>query len=128
MPITDRVEAWFEAERTDGGMLLTGMLTLLCQHTSASLTLQENADPDVRSDLQAAFEGLAPPGGRERYAHASEGPDDMAAHIRTVLSGVHLSIPIIGGGLALGPWQGIYLWEHRATGQHRKIALHLLRD
>jgi secondary thiamine-phosphate synthase enzyme len=92
------------------------------------LTIQENADPDVRLDLQDAFAGLAPHGGRERYRHHQEGPDDMAAHIRTVLSGVHLSIPVANGGLVLGTWQGVYLWEHRDRPHQRRIALHLLAE
>lgn len=123
MPIGRAVSEWVEEQ---GGR--EGLLTLLCQHTSASLTLQENADPDVARDLQDAIAGLAPHGGSERYRHASEGPDDMAAHIRTVLSGVHLSIPVMGGGLALGTWQGLWLWEHRDRGRRRQVALHLLTD
>jgi len=123
LPITpmlaERVAAW-----TTG----TGLLTLLCQHTSASLTIQENADPDVVLDLQDAFAGLAPEGGAERYRHHLEGPDDMAAHIRTVLSGVHLAIPVTGGRLVLGTWQGVYLWEHRRRPHRRHIALHLLAE
>jgi secondary thiamine-phosphate synthase enzyme len=120
-PITRRLADWVAAQGAG-----TGLLTLLCQHTSASLTIQENADPDVRRDLDDAFAGLAPPGGAERYRHHLEGPDDMAAHIRTVLSGVHLSIPISGGLLVLGTWQGIYLWEHRTDPHRRRVALHLL--
>ncbi len=120
-PITARVAEWVAGQRVE-----TGLLTLLCQHTSASLTIQENADPDVRLDLDDAFAGLAPEGGAERYRHHLEGPDDMAAHIRTVLSGVHLSIPVTGGALMLGTWQGVYLWEHRSHPHRRQIALHLL--
>ena len=124
-PITPRLAEWIEAQQAEAGLL-----TLLCQHTSASLTIQENADPDVRLDLDDAFAGLAPPvgpgGGPERYRHHLEGPDDMAAHIRTVLSGVHLSIPVAGGRLVLGTWQGVYLWEHRSQPHRRRIALHLL--
>ena len=105
-----------------------GLLTLLVQHTSASLTIQENADPDVLVDLQSAVSGLAPHGGRELYLHSAEGPDDMAAHIRTVLSGVHLSVPVQLGRMMLGTWQGIYLWEHRDRGRVRNIALHLAGD
>ncbi len=122
-PITPRLAEWVAARRVD-----TGLLTLLCQHTSASLTIQENADPDVRLDLDDAFAGLAPQGGAERYRHHLEGPDDMAAHIRTVLSGVHLSIPVAGGRLVLGTWQGVYLWEHRSHPHRRRIALHLLAE
>lgn len=98
-----------------------GVLHLLCRHTSASLTIQENADPDVRTDLQAAMGRLAPHDPR-LYVHGIEGPDDMPAHIRTVLSGVTLSIPVIGGRLALGTWQGVYLWEHRDRPHRREIA------
>ncbi|MEM8791635.1 MAG: secondary thiamine-phosphate synthase enzyme YjbQ [Pseudomonadota bacterium] len=105
-----------------------GLLTLLCQHTSASLTVQENADPDVRLDLQDAMARLGPHGGAELYRHHLEGPDDMAAHIRTVLSGVDLSVPVRAGRLMLGTWQGIYLWEHRDLPHRRKIALHLLGE
>ncbi len=126
-PITPRLSEWIAAQRAG-----SGLLTLLCQHTSASLTIQENADPDVRLDLDDAFAGLAPPGGphggAERYRHHLEGPDDMAAHIRTVLSGVHLSIPVAGGRLVLGTWQGVYLWEHRSRPHRRRIALHLLAE
>lgn len=122
-PITPLLAEWVAA-RTGG----TGLLTLLCQHTSASLTIQENADPDVRRDLEDAFAVLAPEGGAERYRHHLEGPDDMAAHIRTVLSGVHLAIPVAGGRLSLGTWQGVYLWEHRARPHRRRIALHLLAE
>lgn len=105
-----------------------GLLTALLQHTSASLTIQENADPDVLRDLQDAMCGLAPHGGAERYRHHQEGPDDMASHIRTVLSGVHLSIPVRGGRMMLGTWQGIYLWEHRDGGRRRRVALHLIGE
>jgi len=122
-PITPRLVQWVARQQVE-----TGLLTLLCQHTSASLTIQENADPDVRLDLDDAFAGLAPAGGAERYRHHLEGPDDMAAHIRTVLSGVHLSIPVAGGRLVLGTWQGVYLWEHRSHPHRRRIALHLLAD
>lgn len=101
-----------------------GLLTLLCQHTSASLTVQENADPDVQTDLMRGMDRLAP---RDfPWRHAEEGPDDMPAHLRTVLSGVHLSVPVIGGRLALGIWQGIYLWEHRDRPHARRIAMHLI--
>lgn len=121
--ITPRLADWVAAQG-----VATGLLTLLCQHTSASLTIQENADPDVRCDLGDAFARLAPPGGAERYRHHLEGTDDMAAHIRTVLSGVHLSIPISGTALVLGTWQGVYLWEHRTGPHQRRVALHLLSD
>ncbi|MEM7497879.1 MAG: secondary thiamine-phosphate synthase enzyme YjbQ [Pseudomonadota bacterium] len=135
-PIDDRVEHWLASSQTGLGMRVAraaggeGLLTIFCQHTSASLAIQENADPDVRSDLEDAVAALAPhgrvPTTDRPYRHAAEGPDDMAAHLRTVLTGVQLAIPIIGGALALGQWQGLYLWEHRDRGQHRRLALHLL--
>jgi secondary thiamine-phosphate synthase enzyme len=101
-----------------------GLLTVFCRHTSASLLIQENAARDVRTDLEAFFDRLAPedPG---RYAHDDEGPDDMPAHIRAALTDVSLSIPLIDGRLALGTWQGIYLFEHRCAPHRREIALHL---
>lgn len=105
-----------------------GLLTLMVRHTSASLTIQENADPNVARDLQDAIAALAPHGGAERYRHHQEGRDDMASHIRTVLSGVTLSIPIRGDRMALGTWQGLWLWEHRDRGRPRRIALHLLGE
>jgi len=105
----------------------TGLLTLFCRHTSASLVIQENADPDVQTDLASAFERLAPED-RRLYVHTMEGPDDMPAHIRTALTGVQLSIPLISGRLALGAWQGIYLFEHRASSHRRTVAAHLLGE
>ena len=104
-----------------------GILTLMCRHTSASLTIQENADPDVKADLEAAMQRLAPRDPR-LYLHGAEGVDDMPAHIRTVLSGVTLSIPVMDGRLALGVWQGVYLWEHRDAPHRRRIAAHLLYE
>jgi len=101
-----------------------GLLTLLCRHTSASLTIQENAAPAVQRDLLAWLARIAPEDGR--YLHDDEGPDDMPAHIRAMLTGVTLSIPVIGGRLALGTWQGLYLVEHRRAPHRREIALHLL--
>jgi secondary thiamine-phosphate synthase enzyme len=105
----------------------TGLLTLFCRHTSASLLIQENADPDAQTDLARYFDHLAPENARD-YIHTLEGPDDMPAHIRSVLTGVHLSIPLIGGHLALGTWQGIYLFEHRAHPHRRSVAAHLLGE
>lgn len=104
-----------------------GVLTLMCRHTSASLTIQENADPDVQTDLADAMDRLAPRD-PSLYIHGSEGPDDMPAHIRTVLSGVTLSIPLIEGRLTLGTWQGVYLWEHRDAPHQRQVAAHLLYE
>lgn len=107
--------------------LQTGLLTLFCRHTSASLLIQENAAPEVRSDLEAYFERIAPeePG---RYAHDDEGPDDMPSHIRATLTGVQLTIPVMSGRPVLGTWQGIYLFEHRRAPHDRQIALHLIGD
>ena len=105
----------------------TGLLTLFCRHTSASLIIQENAAPEVRTDLEAFFDRLAPED-PDRYAHNDEGPDDMPAHIRAALTGSHLSIPVIGGRLALGTWQGIYLFEHRRAPHRREVAAHLLGE
>jgi secondary thiamine-phosphate synthase enzyme len=105
----------------------TGLLTLFCRHTSASLLIQENAAREVRRDLEAFFEKLAPED-PARYAHSEEGPDDMPAHIRTALTNVHLAIPVIDGRLALGAWQGIYLFEHRRAPHRRTIAAHLIGD
>jgi secondary thiamine-phosphate synthase enzyme len=120
--ITRPVARWTEAQ----GMR-TGLLAVFCRHTSASLLIQENADPDVRADLEAYFAAIAPedPG---RYIHGSEGPDDMPAHIRTALTQVSLSIPLAGGRLVLGAWQGIYLFEHRRRPHRRELALHLVGE
>jgi secondary thiamine-phosphate synthase enzyme len=120
--VTQSVAAW--VGRHD---LRTGLLTLFCRHTSASLIIQENAAAEVRSDLEAFFERIAPEDPR-RYAHGDEGPDDMPAHIRAALTGVHLSIPLIDGRLALGTWQGVYLFEHRRAPHRREIALHLIGE
>jgi secondary thiamine-phosphate synthase enzyme len=108
----------------DEQSLRSGLLTLFLQHTSASLTVQENADPDVIHDLNAFFGRLAPDSSTG-FRHTVEGPDDMTAHIRTVLSGVHLSIPVHQGRLALGTWQGIYVFEHRAQPHRRSVVAHL---
>jgi len=120
--ITRDVAAWTARQ----GMA-TGLLTLFCRHTSASLLIQENAAPEVRADLEAFFERLAPeaPG---RYAHDDEGPDDMPAHIRAALTQVQLGVPLISGRLALGTWQGVYLFEHRRRPHTRQVALHLLGE
>ncbi|MBM3880154.1 MAG: YjbQ family protein [Verrucomicrobia bacterium] len=105
----------------------TGLVTLLLQHTSASLLIQENADPEVRRDLERFF-GRLVPDGDALFAHTSEGDDDMPAHIRTALTAVHLSLPIVCGELALGTWQGIYLWEHRHRPHRRRLVIHLLGE
>ena len=104
----------------------TGLLTLFCRHTSASLIIQENADPDVQTDLRGFFEKLAPEGGR--YIHGAEGPDDMPAHIRAALTQTQLSIPIVDGSLVLGTWQGIYLFEHRRAPHRRTVMLHAIGE
>jgi secondary thiamine-phosphate synthase enzyme len=100
-----------------------GLLSLFCRHTSASLTIQENADPDVRTDLMTALDGLAPRDAA--YIHDAEGPDDMPAHIRAMLTGVSLAVPVLAGRLALGTWQGIYLVEHRDRPHAREIVAHV---
>ncbi|GCE89593.1 hypothetical protein MSKU15_1194 [Komagataeibacter diospyri] len=105
----------------------TGLLTLWCRHTSASLVVQENADPTVRTDIERYFETLVPeqPG---RYIHDDEGPDDMPAHLRAMLTNTQLSIPVADGRPVLGMWQGLYLFEHRARPHRREIVLHLIGD
>jgi len=117
--ITGLVTAW-----TTHVQAAQGLLTLFVQHTSASLTIQENADPDVQRDLLTALERLAPRGGH--YRHSSEGADDMPAHIKAMLTSVHLSVPVIDGRAALGTWQGLYLIEHRDQTRERRIALHFI--
>ena len=103
-----------------------GLLTIFCRHTSASLLIQENAAPAARRDLEAYFERLAPEGGP--YEHDDEGPDDMPAHLRSALTATQLSIPVLDGRLALGTWQGIYLFEHRRSTPQREIILHLVGE
>ena len=118
-PCTREAAQWVASTKAD-----TGLLTLFIQHTSASLVIQENADPDVVLDLADFFERLAPE--NYRYRHDTEGPDDMPAHIRSALTQTSLSIPVIGGRMALGTWQGIYVFEHRSGPQRRSVVLHLL--
>lgn len=117
--ITVSVTDWVAAQGVD-----QGLLTLFCQHTSASLTIQENADPDVKVDLLAFFRRTVVED-PSLYAHGLEGPDDMPAHIRTALTDVSLGIPVRDGRLVLGTWQGIYLFEHRSGPQCRHVILHL---
>ncbi len=119
--ITDEVVRWVAGQRCG-----IGLLTVYCRHTSASLLIQENADPDVRTDLQAFFRRLAPEGAE--YVHAAEGPDDMPAHIRAALTQTQLAIPVEHGRPVLGTWQGIYLFEHRAAPHRRELVFHLLGD
>ncbi|MBW4483549.1 MAG: secondary thiamine-phosphate synthase enzyme YjbQ [Tildeniella torsiva UHER 1998/13D] len=101
----------------------TGLCTVFLRHTSASLIIQENADPDVLVDLENFLAKLVPEG--NHYIHSTEGPDDMPAHIRTVLTHTSETIPVMQGRLALGTWQGIYLWEHRARGAAREVVVHV---
>lgn len=117
---TGDVAAWLDGEARDAGLL-----TLFCRHTSASLTIQENADPDVCRDLQDFFARIAPED-PSRYRHGAEGPDDMPAHIRSALTQVQLSVPVSAGRLGLGTWQGIYLFEHRRAPHTRHVLLHYL--
>ena len=118
--ITRDVAGWVAARDIENGLL-----TLFCRHTSASLTIQENADPDVMRDLEDFFKKLAPEDPR-LYRHTVEGPDDMPAHIKSALTNVQLSIPVSSGRMALGTWQGIFLFEHRARAHDRSIVLHLI--
>jgi len=118
--ITDQVVSWVRDQRPE-----MGMLTVFCRHTSASLTIQENADPDVCFDLNAFFTRLVSEY-PSHYRHTAEGPDDMPAHIRSALTDTSLSIPITGGQPGLGTWQGIYLFEHRSRPHRRSIILHML--
>jgi secondary thiamine-phosphate synthase enzyme len=122
MEITGEVVAWAGQQQAR-----TGLLTLFCRHTSASLVIQENAAIEARRDLEAYFNAIAPED-PTRYAHDDEGPDDMPAHIRTALTGVQVSIPVIGGRPALGTWQGVYLFEHRRRPHRREVAVHLQFD
>jgi secondary thiamine-phosphate synthase enzyme len=107
-----------------GEGISTGLVTLFCRHTSASLLIQENADPDVQADLAAFFARVAP-ADSALYSHGAEGPDDMPAHIRAALTQTQLSIPVAGGAMMLGAWQGIFVFEHRRATHRRLIALHL---
>ena len=101
-----------------------GLLTVFCRHTSASLLIQENADPDVRHDLDAFFACLSPDA-QPGWRHNNEGPDDMSAHIRSALTQTSIGIPVVAGEPVLGTWQGIYLWEHRTRAHRREVVLHL---
>jgi len=119
--ITREVAAWVAQQA-----MTTGLLTVFCRHTSASLLVQENADPDVARDLEDYFAKLAPPD--RAYRHQDEGPDDMPAHLRAALTSTQLSIPLVGGRLALGTWQGIWLFEHRGRPHRREVVLHLIGE
>jgi secondary thiamine-phosphate synthase enzyme len=120
--ITDAIEEWLS-----GAGVKTGLLTLHLRHTSASLLIQENADPDVRRDLEAFFSRLIRDGD-PLFVHTAEGYDDMPAHVRTALTAVNLSIPVTGARMALGTWQGIYVWEHRKSPHSRVVVAHLMGE
>ena len=121
--VTDRLLRWVSAQG-----IATGLLTIWCRHTSASLLVQENASPEVRADLEDFLRRLVPEGGGGRYRHEDEGPDDMPAHLRAALTQTQLSIPVQDGRPVLGTWQGIYLYEHRTAPQRRELVLHLIGD
>jgi secondary thiamine-phosphate synthase enzyme len=120
--ITAKVEDFAQRQR-----MRAGLLTAFCRHTSASLLIQENADPSVLKDFERFFAKIAPEG-HGLYAHQDEGADDMPAHIRAALTQTALSIPLLDGALTLGVWQGIYLIEHRRRAHTREVALHLLGE
>ena len=120
--VTEEVAAW-----VSGKGFQTGLVTLHVCHTSASLLIQENADPDVREDLERFLARLVPDAD-PLYRHTIEGEDDMPAHVRAALTAVNLSIPVTGGALALGTWQGIYLWEHRRHPHTRRITAHFIGE
>jgi secondary thiamine-phosphate synthase enzyme len=120
--ITSDVREWVRQQA-----ISSGMLTLFCRHTSASLLIQENAAPAVRRDMEKFFDELAPEGAG-LYEHDDEGPDDMPAHLKTALTQVQLSVPVMNGELMLGTWQGIYLFEHRKQPSQRAIVLHLVGE
>jgi secondary thiamine-phosphate synthase enzyme len=120
--ITDDISNWLSQKGFENGLL-----TAHLRHTSASLLIQENADPDVRRDLETFFSRLVPDGDR-MFIHTAEGDDDMPAHIRTALTSVNLSIPVSNGRMILGTWQGIYIWEHRRAPHTRAVSLHFIGD
>ena len=118
---TSSLSEWLSQQKIE-----TGLLTVFCRHTSASLLIQENADPTVRVDIKNYFDRLAPESAA--YIHNYEGADDMPAHLKTALTSVQLSIPVVGGRMALGTWQGVYLFEHRVQRHRREIVLHLIGE
>lgn len=118
---TSEINDWLARQK-----IQTGLLTVFCRHTSASLLIQENADPTVQHDIKAYFSRIAPEDGP--YVHNYEGPDDMPAHLKTALTQVQLSIPIVTGSLVLGTWQGVYLFEHRVHPHRREIVLHVIGE
>jgi len=120
--ITAQVQGWLRDLN-----IATGLLTVFIRHTSASLTIQENADPDVVRDLESYFSRLVPEND-PLYSHTTEGPDDMPAHVRAALTQTQVSIPVHNGHLALGTWQGIYVFEHRRHPHKRHVALHVIGE
>ena len=120
--ISDAIPGWLGEQD-----IASGLLTLFCRHTSASLLIQENAAPAARRDLEAYFKRIAPED-PSLYTHDDEGPDDMPAHLRSALTNSQLSIPVQGGRMLLGTWQGIYLYEHRRDPHRREVALHLIGE
>lgn len=121
-PFTGQVSGWLVKQSA-----LNGLLTLFIQHTSASLVIQENADPDVTLDLRDFFERLVP-ADVKGYRHTAEGPDDMTSHIRSTLTQTSLTIPVADGKMALGVWQGLYVFEHRAHPHRRTVAVQFLGE
>ena len=122
LDVTARIVRWVDQQG-----IREGLLTVFCRHTSASLLVQENAAPEARRDLESYFARIAPED-PSAYTHNDEGPDDMPAHLRAALTQVQISIPLMDGRLALGTWQGIYLFEHRRSPHRRSLALHLIGD
>ncbi len=117
---TQEVARWLQLERAGDGLV-----TVFIQHTSASLVVQENGDPEVRADLERFFSRLVPDGD-PLFRHTAEGPDDMPSHVRAALTQSSLAIPVRGGAMALGTWQGLYLFEHRKAAKSRRLVLHYL--
>lgn len=122
LEVTDQLQNWLSDNAA-----MEGVLTVFIQHTSASLTVQENADPDVQVDMLGYFENLVRDGD-PAFVHRAEGPDDMSAHIRASLTDVSLSIPVLNGQMRLGTWQGVYVFEHRTSPHNRRLALNFMGD
>jgi secondary thiamine-phosphate synthase enzyme len=121
-PVTKAVEDWVLKQK-----VTNGLVTLFIQHTSCSLVIQENADPDVILDLRDFFERLVPEDD-ESYRHTAEGPDDMTSHIRSTLTQTSISVPLVSGHLALGTWQGLYVFEHRSRPHQRRVVVQLIGE
>jgi secondary thiamine-phosphate synthase enzyme len=121
-PFTNQVEKWLQSQA-----VRNGALTLFAQHTSCSLVIQENADPDVTLDMRDFFDRLVPEETRG-YRHRQEGPDDMTSHIRSALTGVSLTVPVIEGRMALGTWQGLYVFEHRRAPHQRSVVMQVIGE